>query len=75
MKKLQKLPKGQDDCEAISKQALKRDYHAKLIIHDLDQMNKRQIKKLVMWLDEIGSQLITNKPNIYAKTANWRLMK
>lgn len=78
--KKQKLPKGQDDCMAISKQVMTKDYHAKLVIHDLEEMTKKQVSKLVMWLDEIGSQLISNKhspipPNKYAKTATWRLMK
>ena len=72
---MKKLPKGQDDCMAISKQALRKDHHAKLTIHNLDEMSKKDIKRLWVWLDEIAAQIIGKKPNEYAKTSNWKLMK
>ena len=53
---------------------MKTDHTAKLVIHELDKMDKRQIVKLVKWLDEIGPQIISD-PKAYTKTATWRLMK
>lgn len=52
-----------------------KNFHAKLTIHNLDGMSKKDIKRLWKWLDDIAAQIIGKKPNEYAKTANWRLMK
>lgn len=54
---------------------MEKDFHARLVINNLDEMSKKDIKRLWKWLDDITAQIIGKKPNSYAKTATWRLMK
>lgn len=52
-----------------------RDYHAKLIIHDIDGMKSVTYRRLVEWLQATIKELKKAKKDDYAKTFTKRLMK
>ncbi len=53
-----------------------KDYHAKLVIHDLPEMKKVEYQRLIKWLEKTAKNLKEeNDQKIYSKTFTERLMK
>lgn len=52
-----------------------KDYHARLVIYDLDVMPKREKEALVDWLYEKAVEMENCEPNAYSKRYTSRLMK
>lgn len=50
-------------------------HHAKLIIHGLPKMNRRQIKNLCSWLQGQVDEIKKEDPRIFSSRYTARLMK
>ena len=52
-----------------------KDYHAKLVIHDLGTMNGKVLSNLIKWLEAKAEELNNCNPEDYSKRYTSRLMK
>ena len=52
-----------------------REYHAKLVIHELDNISNNQKSKIAEWLRNLATEVINSKKGEYAKVFTARFMK
>ena len=52
-----------------------KDYHARLVIYDLDVMSEKDYSRLVQWLYAKADELHEADQNAYSKRYTSRLMK
>lgn len=54
---------------------MKKDFHAKLVVYDINNMSYYEIGRLVSWIRNIAIDIEQKEINKYANIATWRLMK
>lgn len=51
------------------------DYHAKLLIYGLPELQKKEVTRTVKWLRKIADELENEDKKAFSKTFTARLMK